>query len=111
MTRAFYKIKTSPPIEAESEAPVSAVNHIYVCPICGDIWAQVLCSKGEFFPLRRPCVLHEWAGMVPGSILTFIEEPAYRHFNDYFISLDGMPPAILAYELEVHARYLEKHND
>ena len=49
--------------------------------------------------------------MVPGSILTFIEEPAYRHFNDYFISLDGMPPAILAYELEVHARYLEKHND
>lgn len=108
MTKAFYTICTSPAIHAEAEAAHSGMSYIYVCPICGDVWAKVICSKGEFFPCRRPCVLHEWAGMVPGSILTFIEEPEYRHFADYFISLDGMPPAILAYELEVHARYLEK---
>lgn len=107
MTLAVYTIK-SPAIQVQLEAPRKGNSYLYICPICGDQWASVVCTNSEYFPARRPCLRHRWAGMIPGSILDHMTDPMFMGVGDYFISLPAVPREILEYELEVHAQFFEK---
>ena len=92
---------------ADPEGGLSTL--LYICPCCGDIWATVSVENAEDFrPCRRPCVKHEWANMVPGSILTFFEDARYQGRDKYYISLERMPVEVLKHELEVHINDFEK---
>ena len=82
---------------------------LYICPRCGITWAQVSVEGAQDFrPCRRPCSQHEWAGMVPGSIMTFFEEAKYQGRDFYYISPQRMPREVLIHEVEVHINALEK---
>ncbi len=88
---------------------ISRVNsEFFICPICGEHWASILVDGGEYYPNRRPCRQHEWAGMIPGSILGYIEDPRWQRPNCWHVSLERVPDEVLAYELEVHINALEK---
>ena len=93
-----------------AEAPSSyATNTLFfICPKCGSHWATVFVEGTDFYPVRKPCRAHEWIGFVPGSIMTEIESARHRGPMDYHVSPEGMPPAVLKYELEVIMQAYEK---
>lgn len=105
MTKATYRLGN---LSAEAVSNHLGNTYLYICPRCGVEWARVVVEGAEWFPLRRPCIAHEWAGMVPGSILTHIEDARFRGPSEHYVSLEGMPPAVLLRELEVHINAVEK---
>lgn len=69
---------------------------MHICPTCGQLWGAVLTDGAEFLPLRIPCSAHEWAGMIPGSLLQ----------SGYF---DGpLPPEVLRHEVLTLLTHLER---
>lgn len=105
MTKAIYQLGN---LRAEAVSNHAGNTYLFICPKCGIEWARVVCEGAEWFPLRRPCVEHEWAGMIPGSIMTHIEDSRYWMPWEHFVSPAGMPREVLLYELEVHIHALEK---
>lgn len=105
MTKAIYRLGN---LCAESVSNYRGNSYLMICPICGELWASVICEGSEFFPSRRPCIKHQWAGMVPGSIMTHIEDSRYWGPRDHYVTPDGMPREILLRELEVHLQDYER---
>lgn len=92
---------------AAEPAAFGANSYLFVCPECGDFWAAVRIPAREYFPLRAPCIKHEWCERVPGSILA--ELPArWTGPMAYNLTLEGVPSAILARELLLHLNHYEK---
>jgi len=92
---------------ASREFVKSCSSFIYICPRCGNNWAQVISDNGEFFPQRRPCSRCDWAGMVPGSIASALPAEWVAH-NSINVTLEYLPREVLLRELEIHLRYAEK---
>ena len=98
-----------------AESPASPTrSYAYFCLSCGDVWARVWSTAGDSWQvIPAPCADHaatgvqDW-GYMPGSLLhqqvKSVTLPAWAQC----ISLEHLPPAILAREVEIHIANLER---
>ena len=81
---------TSPSLPLWDDTTVSPMSQVVICPVCGEVWGRIAVEGREWLPVRRGCTKHSWLGDVGGSFL-----PPWRH------SFDELPPAVLAYEVNL----------
>lgn len=76
---------------------------VFLCPVCGQEWARSASSKAEWLPLRMPCPIHPWAGLLPGSLWLWPKfVPGWN---------ESLPRDLLQRELGLLLTFLEKETE
>ena len=83
--------------------PWGYYSYAYFCPVCGEVWARVVCDRDVPEPLRwhvreHPCEQHSTIWHVSGTLLP----------GSDLINLDVLPPEVLRYEFQQHLSHYER---
>jgi hypothetical protein len=117
MTPAHYFIHQE--YLGEAQIPEDGVGlpppgHAFFCSTCGDIWARIITGPGcTTYCHLTPCEKHtpRFAAegtRFPGSLLGIFPDAGLAASMDWPRTLTYLPPAVLAWEFQVHLTVLQK---
>lgn len=92
------------PDEFRSGAIMAPLSLHFFCPLCGDVWAQILVVDQQHQTYQRPCLKHSDAPYAVAN-LTGVPTPP-----EDSVLWKGLPPSYLAQCLTRLIALLEVHN-